>query len=213
MADSWSDFEQAILEMADAIRRAQSVEYAKSTPTQVYADLVKLDKGMTQALQVLAELDLAHYEGQDLEVAPFNWPAVQAIQSGRFARQPDETDAETTYPSQLIRDLTELRDAARSAQAMFKPGRGNSGQRDEQVMRADWVGKSFVRLHRDRFGRVPPMSETGQAVDLLAKALERVEISPDRAAELAPGLMRRSIEKDAVARGARLPRPKQNRAK
>lgn len=213
MAGDWSEFKHSLLALAREIAALRSLEYAANSPTRVYADLVKLEKGMTRALKVLAELDLAHHEGQDLELDPFNWPAVQAIQCGKFARQPGETDADATYPSRQIRDLTELRDAAQRAKALFKVHRGNSGQRSEQAFLADLVGKNFVRRHREHFGRAPPMSNTGDAVDLLAEALECAGIPHDAAIGMAPDVMRRNIKAAAVARGEKPHRHKSDRAK
>jgi hypothetical protein len=215
MAGDWSEFKHSILAMARETAAFRSLKYAANSPTRVYADLVKLEKGMTRALEVLDKLDLAHHEGQDLELDPFNWPAVQAIQCGRYVLQPGETetDADATYPSRQIRDLTELRDAAKLAKAMFKVHRGNSGQRSEQAVRADWVGKNFVRRHREHFGRAPPMSNTGDEVDLLAEALECAGIPHDAAIGLAPDVMRRNIEAAALARGEKSHRHKSDRAK
>lgn len=177
-SDQWNAFERRVMEMAQTIRQAQAVKYADATPTDVARDLVAIDKALTTALQVLAGLALEHQPGQDLEIHPFNWPTVQALQ---------QQDAD---PVQAIRSIRALRDAARKAAAVERPGRGNSADRREPSKRAASVGKNLVRFHRETFGELPPISKTGRVVDLLGEALTAAGLSEFDPADV----LRRAVE-------------------
>ncbi len=177
-ADKWDAFERDVMETAGTIQRAQAVKYADATPADVARNLDAMDKALTTALQVLGGLDLEHEQGQDLEARPYNWPTAQALQ---------QQDAD---PAQAIRAIRALRDAARKAAAVERPGRGNSADRRELSKRAASVGKNLVCLHRQTFGGWPPVSKTGRVVNLLGEALTAAGLSEFDPADV----LRRAVE-------------------
>jgi hypothetical protein len=185
MAGKWPEFEAGVLASARVIRQGQSVKYADSTPAVVYKELRKIDKGVTKLLQVLQPLNLCHRTNQDLEVEPFNWPLVLSLQA--FAPWPPARSVLANgpdYPTALIESLVELRDTARRAMQAEKPGRGNSSRRTERTHRIDAVSKNFVRLYRSQFNKMPPISKSGQVVDLMQRALEEAGVEDADAAEV-----------------------------
>lgn len=191
MTHEWSDFEGEVLDMARFIRGVQSVPYANSTPSDVCRDLTRIDKAISTVLQVLVPLDLCHKDGQDLATEPYNWPVVQSLQTFRYhALPPEPANSDPTFPTALIRQLTELRDAARLAAKLERPKRGNSSRIAERTYRIHMVGKNFVLDYRAKFGEMPPMSSTGREVALLQRALEAAGLEQVDASDV----LRRSIE-------------------
>lgn len=196
MARKWTDFEKEVLESARFIRTVQSVDFADSTPAVLFKELSKIDKGVTKLLQVLLPLKLCHRMNQNLEVEPFNWPLVQSLQT--FGPWPQASSAQADvpgYPTALIESLIELRDTARRASRVEKPGRGNSKRRNERTHRIDIVSKNFVRLYRGRFNKMPPISKSGRVVDLVQRALETAGVEGADAAEV----LRSGVERAAAA--------------
>ena len=196
MARKWTDFEAEVLESARFICTVQSIDYADSTPAVLFKELSKIDKGVTKLLQVLLPLDLCHRTNQDLEVKPFNWPLVQSLQA--FGPWPPARSALANapdYPTALIESLIELRDLARMAMQVEKPGRGNSSRRSERTHRIDMVSKNFVRLYRGQFNKMPPISKSGRVVDLVRRALEVAGVEGADAAEV----LRSGVERAASA--------------
>lgn len=194
--DQWDAFEREVMEMAGAIRQAQTVKYADALPADVARDLDVIDKALTTALQVLGRLDMEHESSQDLISRPYNHPVVMALWHGQavdrsihgkpidFARPGSDR-----YPTDVIDAMRGMRDAARRAADMTRPKRGNSSDRQESSRRASWVGRNFVRLHWQTFGEWPPISKTGRVVDLLGKALETAG-APDSEPD---GVLRRAV--------------------
>lgn len=199
MADpnQWGAFEREVMEVAGTIRQAQAMKYADATPADVARDLDAIDKALTTALQVLGGLDLEHEQGQDLEARPYNWPVASALASNRWHLRliagVEDNLAETEvhrYPSHVIEALRKMRNAARKAAAAERPGRGNSASRRESSKRAALVGMNFAARYLAEFRRLPPISQSGPAVDLLGRTL----IAAGLDGEQAPAVMRRAVK-------------------
>lgn len=189
---------------AELERREQAVKYSGKTPADVARELELIDRTITAALQVLAGLDLEHEPNQDLETRPFNHPVVIALHHGRewphrTPVDPSEVGKTIMYPDGAIKVMQELRNAARRAAELTRPKRGNSADRTDSSRRAMWVGKNFVWLYRQHIGNgeMPPVSQTGRAVDLLGRMLCAAGL-PDR--EPAP-VLRRAVREARQALG------------
>lgn len=186
-----------MLALAQSVARAESVEYAERTPTQIAGELRTVDRALTVALRALLPLGLEHEAGQDLETRAFNWPLVQSLQhwrsvAGASGGPFDATADDPAYPTKLLRELMGLRDAAREALEREKPPRGNSAARNPVTRRADIIGRNFVWRYAQRFGKLPPVSKTGWVVELMGTALALAGVpettSPD-------DVLRRSIKR------------------
>lgn|GEM_PF-4629708 len=197
---AWSAFQDEILGIAATFVELKKCEGDHRPPHEVVRDLEAIDKSVTVAVQQLMALGLEHHDGQEISAEPFNWPVVQALQSGRFVmcalahKPPSEISA---YPTDLIAGLRELRDAARKAIELEKAGRGNSARRKPSSARRADLAKNFVFRYRSRFGHMPPMSKTGDVVDLLQKMLNAAGEGDDADAG---ALLRQAIEKDEAGR-------------
>ena len=205
-------FQETIFSIADATKVFGSVKFASMTPKQITASLGRIDKALTSALQVLLPLQLQYREGQDLETEPFNWPIVQELSGSRITLEimrrrgvPEASFEVPTYPTKLINDLIEMRDAARHAADTTKPSRGNSAKRNPRPARIDVMGRNFVFQYRAWFGYMPPITKTGWVVELLAAALDRAGVTGADAADV----LRRAIERDVIGRSL----PKKRRTK
>lgn len=189
-------FATEVIEMVDALKRSVAVDYGQSTPSDVVADLEKIDRALTGTLQVLLPLSLRHRDGQDLETEPFNWPLVTALQMGRWTNEIMRSKVVDVpaYPTGVIDELIAMRDAARSVVARMKPKRGNSSSRNARTALIDAVAKNFVFRYRRRFCQMPPITRTGWVVDLLSEALALAGVDDVDAADA----LRRAIEKDEV---------------
>ena len=195
IAADWAEFEREILEIAATFAELRKCEGDHRPPHEVVRDLEVIDRALTVALQQLCSLQLEHEERQDISSSPFNWPVVQALMHGRTvigALRGDGAGEVTAYPTELIKGLRELRDASRKAIELEKPGRGNSARRNPTAARKADLAKNFVFRFRRWFGYMPPMSHTGQEVELLQRMFEAAgEVSNDVAEQL-----RQAIEKD-----------------
>lgn len=176
--DAWLSLEQAALEYGELARRERDIKYFDKMPAQVAYELKLIDRTLSTALQVLAGLDLEHEPDQDIETRPFNHPVVIALHHGRVwphltPVDPAEAGQSIMYPDGAIKVIREFRDAARRAAGMTRPKPGNSADRTEQTRCATWVGRNFVWLYRRHIGNgeLPPVSQTGPAVDVLRKML------------------------------------------
>lgn len=200
-ADDRDAFERRCLDMAEAIRHCTSGPFDLQTPTQLALDLHRIDKALTVALQILVPLHLRHKVGQDLEVEPFNWPLVTELSGGRMTAEilrgkgpPAHDFVQPSYPTKLIDDMIELRDAARHACKAVAPKRGNSSKRTARTALIDEVARNFVFHYRAHFGNLPPISQTGWAVDLLAAMLKLAGVAEADAAVA----RRRGVERDPM---------------
>lgn len=195
----WVAFEQTILEIATTFGELRKDRFDHTPPKNVAVDLKALDRALTVALQVIGPLQLEYQEGQDISAIPFNWPVVLALSAAHGVMNVHSGITEhgpATYPTDLIKGLRELRDAARLALDQEKPRRGNSERRNPSSARMADLAKNFVFTFRSRFGYMPAVSKSGREVELLRKMFERAgEVSNDAAEQL-----RRAIEKDAVGR-------------
>lgn len=195
----WVAFEKTILEIAATFAELRKDRFDHTPPKSIADDLKSLDRALTVALQAIGPLELEHQEGQDIASTPFNWPVVQALSTARWAMDVGRGITEevpAAYPTDLIKGLRELRDAARFALELEKGSRGNSARRNPSSARMADLAKNFVFTFRSRFGYMPPMSKSGREVELLRKMFEKAgEVSNDAAEQL-----RRAIEKDAVGR-------------
>ncbi|MNZ98310.1 hypothetical protein D3C78_1175880 [compost metagenome] len=195
----WEDFEQEILGVAAIFSQLRAAPFAHTPPKIIADELKTLDDALTVALQAIGPLQLEHHEGQDITATPFNWPVVQALSTARGVMNDlrgitgqDPAD----YPTDLIKGLRELRDAARDARERERPGRGNSARRNQSSARMADLAKNFVFKFRSRFGYMPPMSKSGREVELLRRMFEAAgEFSNDVAEQL-----RKAIEQDTVGR-------------
>lgn len=192
---------QELAELAPDLLRFHRVPYADRTPSDA-ADAVRTVRRIaSDALTALQKLNLAHTEGQDIETTPFNWPVVQALQTGAFVgrvkrgRAGPEAAPADAYPTEVLHALAELRDAADEALRLEAPGRGNAPTRTAEQALIDAAGKSFVLRYRQAFGRFPPLSAADPAVDALEQFLEQLHV-PDRDAV---GVLRRAVEKQKRA--------------
>lgn len=195
----WEDFEQEILGVAATFSQLRGDPFDHTPPKIVADDLKALDDALTVALQRIGPLQLEHQEGQDITANPFNWPLVQALSTARGvinAHHGITEQAPAVYPTDLIKGLRELRDAARLARESERPGRGNSARRNPSSARMAELAKNFVFKFRNRFGYMPPMSKSGREVELLRRMFEVAgEASNDVAEQL-----RQAIENDTVGR-------------
>lgn len=195
----WEAFEQEILGIAAVFSELREDIFDHTPPKTVADDLKALDDALTIALQTINPLQLEHQERQDITATPFNWPVTQALSTARRAMNARHGITEqdpTTYPTELIKNLRELRDAARLAYELERPGRGNSARRNSSSARMSDLAKNFVFKFRSRFGYMPPMSKSGRDVELLQRMFEKAgEASNDAAEQL-----RRAIENDTAGR-------------
>jgi hypothetical protein len=162
-------------------------------------------RAATDALSALRKLKLEHTTAQDIETTPFNWPAVQSLQMGFAVRGTKQVtvggDAAPAadYPTDVIRALADLRDAADEALLLEKPKRGNAPRRTAKQALIDAAGKAFVKHYQDAFGECPKISETGPAVVALEEFIEALGLfNLDAAA-----LLRRSVAKQKESIQAR----------
>ena len=170
----WEIFSKEMLALATAFHKVQTIPYADKTPTQVHAELERINSALTIALQTLLELDLIHEDGQDLEKKPFNYPLAAALGHGRaITSNADGTHKQeiSAYPTSTIQAIIELRDAARNYAPLIKSKRGNSSQRKTSSMQAAALARNFVFNYRARFSCMPPISKTGRVVELLNQML------------------------------------------
>lgn len=196
----WSTFQDEILGIASTFAELKKCEGDHRPPHEVVRDLEAIDKSVTVALQQLMALGLEHHEGQDISAAPFNWPVVQSLGQARsvmLALRGELATEKPAYPTELLSGLRELRDAARKAIELEKPGRGNSPRRNPTSARRANLAKNFVFRYRSRFGHMPPMSKTGDVVELLQKMLNAAGEGDDADAG---ALLRQAIEKDEAGR-------------
>lgn len=203
MMDDWAEFEREILDVAKTFVTLGKCEGDHRPPHEVVSELKIIDKALTNALQKLVPLRLEHAEGQDISTAPFNWPVVQSLGNARAvigALRGDLVEEAATYPTELIKGLRELRDAARKAIELEKPGRGNSERRNPKSARRADLAKNFVSRHRSRFGHMPPVSHAGQTVDLM----DRMLVAAGESGADAYELLRQAIDKGAAG-GESLP--------
>lgn len=195
----WEDFEQEILGVAATFSQLRGDPFDHTPPKIVADDLKALDDALTVALQAIGPLQLEHQEGQNITATPFNWPVVQALSTARGgmnAHRGITGQDPAVYPTDLIKGLRELRDAARFALELEKPGRGNSARRNPSSARMADLAKNFVFRFRSRFGYMPPMSKSGREVELLRRMFEKAgEASNDAAEQL-----RQAIENDTAGR-------------
>lgn len=197
---TWAEFECEILGIAATFAELKKCEGDHRPPHELIRDLEAIDKAVTVALQQLMALGLEHHEGQDISVEPFNWPVVQSLGIARAvisALRGDLAVETPTYPTELIKGLRELRDAARKAIELGKPGRGNSARRNPTSARRADLAKNFVFRYRSRFGHMPPMSHTGSVVDLVREMLVAAGEGDEADAY---ELLRRAIEHDEEGR-------------
>jgi hypothetical protein len=197
--DGWVAFEAEVNELADAFVKMAKCKYDYTPPHKVVRDLKIIDNALTSALQRLIPLNLEHVERQDISVSPFNFPVTSSLYVARsvyHSRKYGElTPHVPAYPSGLISGLRELRDVARMAIEMERPGRGNSPRRNSISARRMDLAKNFVFRYRARFSEMPPMTKTGYVVDLLQNMLNRAGEGDDADAG---ELLRQAIEADKV---------------
>jgi hypothetical protein len=198
-ADRQRQLVERVYHMADAIKTIESLKYASATPSELHSQLKRVDVALTKALQVLLSLDLRHAERQDLASEPFNWPLVKALQQRKIATEimrlgghPEPDFISAAYPPELIDEMQSLRDVARSEAAFLKPKRGNSASRSARAAALSKLGKNFVFEYRLWFRRMPRISKTGWAVDVLTQVLLRAGFEDADAADV----LRRAVEKD-----------------
>lgn len=195
--NDWGEFECEIMEIATTFAALKTDSFSHKKPKEIVHDLEVLDKALTVALQKVVSLRLEHQEGQDVSVSPFNWPVVTELSNARMimnAKRGKLANEIPAYPSDLIKGLFELRDAAHFSIEMMRPGRGNSERRNSSSARMADLAKNFVFRFRRRFGHMPPKSKTGPAVELLRRMFEKAgEVSNDAAEQL-----RQAIEKDTA---------------
>jgi len=194
-------FRAEILRIAEFFKEISECEFSDTTPSALHAQLVEIDRALTLALQVLIPRRMTHIAGQDLADLPFNWPVVQALQSGRSTLEtlrvkgvPDESFQRPNYPTGLIAEMIELRDAARFEAKSIKPKRGNDARRTPASALTHELGKNFVLRFHSRFGAMPPMTKTGWIVDLMAEMLDAAGVSEADPAQV----LRSSIEGDVM---------------
>lgn len=175
-----------------------SYKFAYVSPKEIHSDLEKIHKALTTALQVLLPMELSHVAGQDLEESPFNWPLVNELVDARITAEirrirglPPKDFERPCYPTQLLSDMVELRNAARIAAEKCKPGKGNSERRTARTSLAHDVGKNFVFRFRTRFGHMPPITKVGWVVDLLQEALELAGVHGVDASQVLRGAVQR----------------------
>lgn len=186
-----------MLGLARVYAELRTTEGDYRTPTEIVGDLEIIDKALTVALQKLIPLRLEHQEGWDLSVFPYNWTVVQELHCALAVMRPsshDPIDVPPTFPTKLISDLCLLRDAARKAIEMTKPGRGNSAGRNPSSLRRAHLAKDFVFQYRSQFGRMPTMSQ--MVIKLLRRMLD---VAGEQDAD-AYDLLRRAIAKDESGR-------------
>jgi len=201
----WSAFQDEILGIAATFAELKKCEGDHRPPHEMVRDLDAIDKALTVALQQLKPLRIEHQEGQDISAQPFNWPVVLSLgqaRSAMLALRGELATEKPAYPTELLSGLRELRDAARKAIELETPRRGNSARRNSTSARRADLAKNFVFRYRSRFGHMPPMSKTGDVVDLLQKMLNAAGEGDDADAG---ALLRQAIETDEAGR-ALLPR-------
>lgn len=192
-----------MLEFGQFWKRLSAIPFAHSLPAGTYLDLARLDKRLTSLLQTLLPLQLMHREEQDLESQPYNWPLAQRIAIERILIEglrcgglPEPDAVENTYPTRLISELQDFRDAVRQAMKTAKPNRGNDPARSVKTQRISAVARNFVTRYKSQFGRMPPISKTGWVVELLSRVLNAAGIDDVDASDV----LRRYVERDAVGR-------------
>ncbi len=184
-----AEFERQIFEIAEIFAGCKKYEGDFRPPHAIINDLKIVDKALTAALQKLVSLKLKHQEGQDISKFPFNWPVVQSLSHARLAnivlRGDPIPEHIPTYPTELIQEIRELRDAARKAIQLEKPKRGNSALRNPTSARQAGLAKNFVFCFRCCFCYMPPISKSGWVVDLLSLMFQKAgEESNDVAVQL-----------------------------
>lgn len=196
------EFKREVVELAQFLKTIWALPYSDSTPALIHASLLKIDKALTVALQTLVPLDFRHQDKQDIEINAFNWPLAIELSDAHIMLQqtgkPTEAGADFLFPSKVVRDMVQLRDAARYASSRVKPKRGNSARRTPRSAQVAQLGKNFVLRFRQRFGCLPPMSATGWVVDLMASAFSVAGIEGVDAADV----LRRQVEKASEATGS-----------
>ena len=192
-----------MLELGQIWKRQSAIPFAYSLPADTYSDLARLDRRLTSLMQTLLHLKLTHSDKQDIESQPFNWPLVKAIAAERMSIEffrcdglPESDAVEATYPSRLISELQDFRDAVRLAKKSVKPKRGNDPTRSVKTQRIAEVAKNFVFRYRAQFGHMPPISKTGWVVELLSRVLNAAGIDDVDASDV----LRRYVERDVVGR-------------
>jgi len=199
----WEDFEKEILVVAMTFSKLRGDPFDHTPPKTIADDLKALDDALTVALQAIGPLQLEHQEGRDITATSFNWPAVEALRTARAvmnAHRGITGQDPAVYPTDLIKGLQELRDAARFAHEREKPGRGNSERRNPSSARMADLAKNFVFRFRSRFGYMPPITKDGREIKLLERMLEVAGQPSINEGKDCGQLLRSAIEKDAAGR-------------
>jgi hypothetical protein len=198
--DEWNRFECEILELGTtfgALKREDRRDF--TTPKVIAKDLNSLEIALTVVLQSLVPLQLEHQEGQDAIGIPYNWPLALVLSHNRsvlHSRRGKVEKASPGYPTEIIKDLRELRDVVRYSIEVEKPKRGNDPRRTPASARKATLAKNFVFQFRGRFGYMPPISKTGRVVDLLDKMFTAADEDSNDAAQQ----LRTAIQNDSVGR-------------
>lgn len=79
----WRGLQGGLRHLVEAYKAVRQDRYHLSTPKQLHGDLRRVERAVQSLLQTLIPLELEHWQGQDLESEPFNWPLVQALVSSR----------------------------------------------------------------------------------------------------------------------------------
>ena len=173
------NFECWILKISIGTKGFRSIKYGAATPKDVARDLKSIDRGLTLALQTLLALNLQHEHGQELGAFPYNFPVASLLRMTllwnlvqKYKGPQIERDIDLNYPTKLIDELVELRDAARLAFQSHRPSRGNDAKRTDRSARISKIGSDLVLHYRATFGYRAPISKTGWLVDLADKALQ-----------------------------------------
>lgn len=200
---AWGELQAFMRNVAEAYKALRQDRYHMRTRTHLHQDLRRVERAVQSLLQALIPLELEHREGQDVEVEPFNWPLKQALAGSRTTLEilrrkglPEAGFEDVTYPTKLVADLRELREAARHAAREVKPSRGQSRDRNPDARDAANIAGDLVFRYRATFGVMPPISSTGRLVDLLDDTLSAIGLADFEAARV----LRAAIERDEVGR-------------
>jgi hypothetical protein len=200
---AWRPLEEYARSLVAAYKTIRQDRYHRTPPAHLHRDLRRVERAVQSLLQTLIPLELEHREGQDLMVEPFNWPVVQALAGSRTTLEilrrkglPEASFEVATYPTKLVADLRELREAAHHAAHEVKPRRGQSRDRNPDARDAANIARNLVFYYRATLGVMPPMSSTGRLVALLDDTLSDIGLDGFDAARL----LRTAIEADEVGR-------------
>jgi hypothetical protein len=151
----------------------RSIPYDYTPPHVRRADLQEIANALDGALKVLGCLE--HRAGQDLMLEPYKFQIAQDLYHGhafppRPGSAPDEAFA--TYPSETIRRIRALRDAARRALEQVVPKHsGNHELRDPDAARRAYLAKNFIMRFEWRYGRLPSNTAGAYALELFEELL------------------------------------------